>query len=350
MKIYKLEYQSKVMGVRISDIPNFRYSLDLEYELAKKVLSNIDKKDIVNGGTLSLKEEDNTYVTENEVDVINISSVKECLRYINSGNAAIEKDSKLISMYYGYKTSISTYAKGKLNKLLPELLGNTGLTYITTKISALPPDKRIGENYVQLFLKEKDKKHKPHSYDRKGIGLYLDVEDLDDTGVTSITAEVIAIRVVHYNRHYCGSEPSRKVHTVATYKKSFSTDGYGSGYDLPLEYVEELVNPFFKEIVEFFKSNIPKIAQELSNASNHLNDFLPLSKDKLIELISIYPKCYYCKCDGTPIFYGELSSTEEHLEEMTDRYIVINGFRKYLVWNNELYLWFGWDEKASWNT
>lgn len=339
MKIYKLKYQSKVMGIRISDIPNFRYSLDLEYGLAKKVLSNIDKKDIVNGGTLSLKEEDNTYVTENEVDVINISSVKECLRYINSGNAAIEKDSKLSGCYI----SISTYVKIKLVRLLPEILGNTGLTYKITGLAY----KRTGESYVQLFFKEKDK---PNPYDKK-FGIYLEVKDLDATSVTSITAEVIAITTETIRYVNGGSERYRNVHPIATYKKVFSTDGNGSWFDLRAEYVEELVNPIFKEIVEFLKSNIPKIVQELSddNAVNHLNDFSPLSKDKLIELISIYPKCYYCKYEGTPT-YSELSNTEEHLQEMSVPYNTFIGFRRYLVWNNELYLWFGKDEKGSWST
>lgn len=379
MKIYKLKYQSKVMGIRISDIPNCRYSLDLEYELAKKVLSYIDKKDIVNGGTLSLKEKDNMYVTENEVDVINISSVKECLRYINSDSAVIKKEGMISGCY------ISLYAERKLDRLLPEILGNTGLKY---KIIGLKY-KRAGERFVQLFFKEEDK---PNPYDKK-FGIYLGVDDTD-ASVIDITAVVASITTETIRYITGGSEKHRNVHPIATYKKVVSIDNsklidvgkvdggkyvrrsmwgkkvnsekflkdypnfitvgysmYGSWYALPAEYVEELFNPIFKEIVEFFKSNIPKIVQELSddNAVNHLNDFSPLSKDKLIELISIYPKCYYCKYEGTPT-YSELSNTEEHLQEMSVPYNTFIGFRRYLVWNNELYLWFGLDEKGSWST
>lgn len=370
MKIYKLVYQSKVMGIRISDIPNCKYSLDLESELAKKVLSYIDKKDVVNGGTLSLKIKDNLYVTENEVDVINIFSVKECLRYINSDSAVIKKEGKISGCY------ISTYAKRKLDRLLSEILGDTGLKY--------KDEVRAGKNFVKLFFEEKDK---PNRYDKE-FGFYLEVEDLDNTSVINITAEVssISIKTVKYVNG--GSDDLCDFHPIATYKKvvsidnsklidvgkidggkynhsnmwehkvhpkrflkdypNFITVGYCSWYALPAEYVEELLNPFFKEIVEFFKSNIPKIVQELSgdNIGNHLDDFSPLSKDKLIELISIYPKCYYCKCEGTPT-YSELSSTENYLQKMSVPYGTIMGFRRYLVWNNELYLWFGKDEVCS---
>lgn len=370
MKIYKLEYQSKVMGIRISDIPDCKYSLDLKNKLAKKVLSHIDKKAVVNGGTLSLKIKDNLYVTENEVDVINVSSVKECLRYINSDSAVIKKEGKIFGCY------ISTYAERKLNRLLPEVLGNTGLKY--------KDEIRAGKSFVQLFFKEKDK---PNPYDKE-FGIYLEVEDLNDTSVINITAGVSSITTKTVKYVNGGSDNLIDFHPIATYKKvvsidnsklidvgkiddgtynnsnmwghkvdskqflkdypNFITVGYGSWYALPAEYVEELLNPFFKEIVEFFKSNIPKIVKELSddNVVNHLDDFLPLSKDKLIELISIYPKCYYCRCGGTPT-YSELSSTEEHLQEMSVPYGTILGFRRYLVWNNELYLWFGKDEVCS---
>ena len=117
----------------------------------------------------------------------------------------------------------------------------------------------------------------------------------------------------------------------------------------PTHYFDSLLAPIFEEVVQFYKVNMKQVELKLSSESeilNYLDNFKEASKGDIIKLSKVYPKCYYCRIEGTPHF-DNLSNTEGHIKEMEERYGDTLGFRRYLIWEGNLYLWFGEDEHVD---
>lgn len=83
MKLNQLVCKKEVIGYRLSEIPNSNVSLDMTKELAKELLSCIDKSKVRKGLIVEMKLKGNVYISENEQNTIEVSSLKECLSYIN---------------------------------------------------------------------------------------------------------------------------------------------------------------------------------------------------------------------------------------------------------------------------
>lgn len=84
MKLFKLVTGKETLGYRLSEIPNQKVQLDMEPELAKEVLGYIDKSTLNKGTLIQMKLKGDNYVSDNEENVIQVETLKECLAYINS--------------------------------------------------------------------------------------------------------------------------------------------------------------------------------------------------------------------------------------------------------------------------
>ena len=383
MKLYKLAYNGVVVGARLCEIPSCKYSLDIDLDLAKELLNLIDKRSILKGGTLPLKIVGDMYVTDNEENVITASSLNECLKYINNTK-------EVLGRY------VNIYVSQKLKEMMPNILQGTKLGYEDRHVRLCSYE--YGD-YKYLFINNKDKR----TYQSRDYGITLEVKYSRRHRKLKVTAEVVTVesRTIHYvnampetfynflhtddlssfydkcinfddkkvidkdivdvrvldkdiidirdidnrgnltenTKHYYTDKPDfiilawKRNHTVIT----------------PTYYFDSLLAPIFEEVVQFYKGNMKQVELKLSSESeilNYLDNFKEVSKGDLIKLSKVYPKCYYYNKDSTPHF-DNLSNTEDHIKEMEEKYGVTLGFRRYLIFEGNLYLWFGEDEHVD---
>lgn len=380
----QLQLNGSVVGYRF-DLLNSDgdriVSFDVNTANAKAFLSMVNADSVEKGQAIKGREVDGVFITPDESNVIEVSEIaqaKDLLEkyYFSSQVGCLtvsDKDRELLSGCKAY-----TYAEIKFNKLLSNVLACTKLKYKNRSMAISPYEHK---EYFQLFFEGTDM---TRSYDEE-FGTYISVYYSSESGSIVIVTgiERVKKRTVRYING--GSDTFANFDTLEEYKRRipiiksklidisevdngryYSKSMLGSSvnherffknypnyiafgwYALPSEYVEELLGPIFKEVAEFFKVNIPKLIQKMQKDDifKHLNEFRSLSKERLKELASTYPRCYYCNCIGTPTF-DSLTNTKEHMEEMSASYFVILGFRRYLVWNNELYLWFGPDDHCN---
>ena len=386
MKLYKLSYNGVVVGARLCEIPSCKYSLDMDLDLAKELLNLIDKRRILKGGTLPLKIVGDMYVTDNEENVITASSLNECLKYVNNTKEVLGK-------------YVNIYVSQRLEEMMPNILQGTNLGYEDRRVRLCSYE--YGD-YKYLFINDKNNKDK-RTYQSRDYGITLEVKYSRKHRKLKVTAEVVVVesRTIHYvnampetfynflhtddlssfydkcikfdgkkvidkdivdvkvldediidirdidnrgnltenTKHYYTDKPDfillkrKRNHTVIT----------------PTYYFDSLFDPIFEEIIQMYKGNMQKIESKLSSKSdilNYLGSFKTVSKLDLIELSKMYPKCYYYNGDRTPHF-DNLSNTEDHIKEMEEKYGVILGFRRYLIFEGNLYLWFDEDENVD---
>lgn len=368
MKLYKLAYNGVVVGVRLCEIPSCKYSLDMDLDLAKVLLNLIDKRGILKGGTLPLKIDGNMYVTDNEENVITTSSLNECLKYINNTK-------EILGRY------VNIYVSQRLEEIMPNILQGTKLRYENRSVSLSLCDFR---DYKHLFINGENNKGK-RDYHSRDYGITFEVEYNRSSREIRVVAEVITVE--SYTKKYLngGAKTFYKFLTIDKYDKCVKFDKkkvVGKGKDIvdirvldnyynldestkhyytdkpdfilltkgiitPTYYFDNLLAPVFEEVVQFYNCNMKQVELKLSSESdilNYLSSFETVSKGDLIKLSKVYPRCYYCERSGTPHF-DNLSNTEDHIKEMEERYSYILGFRRYLIWKGNLYLWFGEDEQ-----
>ena len=374
MKLYKLAYNGVVVGARLCEIPSCKYSLDMDLDLARVLLNLIDKRGILKGGTLPLKIDGNMYVTDNEENVITASSLNECLKYVYNTK-------EVLGRY------VDIYVSQRLEELMPNILQGTKLGYEDRCVSLSFCDHR---DYKHLFINGKSSKDEGKYYSRD-YGITLEVEYDHSHREIRVIAEVIAVE--SYTKTFLngGPETFYDFLTIDKYDKCVKFDSkkvidedtmdediidirvndnwcnfsentkhyYTDKPDFiiletdtiitPAYYFDNLFAPIFEEVIQFYKGNMKQVELKLSSDSdilNYLNNFKEVSKGDLIKLSKVYPRCYYCERSGTPHF-DNLSNTEDHIKEMEEKYSYILGFRRYLIWKGNLYLWFGEDEHVD---
>lgn len=349
MKLHRLVYDGEILGIRVDCIPRCVYSLDLDLDLAKTLLTCIDRSKVVKSDTIPLRLiGDSVYVTDDETNVVSVESIRDCLKYIPSE----------------YRTSgcdIHDYASRKCNILLRELLKGTNINFKEDRRNSVH-----GEKYNRLIFEGyDDDKHNL----KFGVffGLYGIYWRLDGSVGLRIRAEIFCIETVSL-MDGCGSVrdytkvfkefektvriDKRKIVTVPKFKSIRDEGRFFEAYPdcvwlyddiaLPVDYIENIFRSDYKNIMDMFKPVVSKIFSMVSmNVLNHLGEFRDLSLEELKKLSNEYPKCYYYGGDN-PIFYG-LSATESHIGEMEDIVGFRRGYRKFLILNSDLYLWFGSD-------
>lgn len=349
MKLHRLVYDGEVLGIRVDCIPGCGYSLDLDLDLAKTLLTCIDKSKAVKSDTIPLRLiGDSVYVTDDETNVVSVENMRECLKYIPSE-------------YRLSGCDIYDYSIKKCNILLRELLRGTNITFKEDRRSSVH-----GEKYNRLMFEGyDDSKHNLKFGVFLGlVGIYW---RLDGSIGLRIRAEIFCIETVSL-RDGCGSDrdytkvfkefektvhiDKRKVVTVPELKSVSDEVRFFKAYPdcvwlyddvaLPVDYIESIFRSDYKNIMDMFKPVVSRIFSMVSmEVLNHLGEFSDLSLEKMKELSHKYPKCYYYSGDN-PIFYG-LSVTESHIEEMEDTVGFERGYRKFLILDGDLYLWFGRD-------
>lgn len=349
MKLHRLAYGGEVLGVRVDCIPGCEYSLDLDLDLARVLLNCIDKSKVIKSDTIPLRLiGDSVYATDDETNVVSVENLRDCLKYIPSE-------------YRLSGCDIHDYSSKKCNILLRELLRGTNITLKEDRVSLVHDEK-----YSRLIFEGYDDSKHNHKF-----GVYFDLAGiywrLDGSVGLRIRAEIFSIVAVSL-RDGCGSVrdytkvfkefektiriDKRKVVTVPELKSIIDERRFSKAYPdcvwlygniaLPVDYIEDTFRVDYKNIMDLFRPVVSMILSAVSmDVLNHLGEFKDLSLEKMKELSHKYPKCYYYGGDS-PIFYC-LSNTEALIEEMEDAVGIERGYRKFLILNGDLYLWFGRD-------
>ena len=314
------------------------------------------------------------YVTDDEENAITASSLNECLKYVNNTK-------EVLGRY------VDIYVSQKLDEMMPNILQGTNLGYEDRHVRLCFYESR---GYKYLFINDKSSKD-GGEYHSRDYGITLEVEYDHSHREMRVIAEVIAVESHTKTFLNGGPETFYDFLTIDKYDKCVKFDSkkvidedtmdediidirvndnwcnfsentkhyYTDKPDFivletdtiitPAYYFDNLFAPIFEEVIQFYKGNMKQVELKLSSDSdilNYLNNFKEVSKGDLIKLSKVYPKCYYCERSGTPHF-DNLSNTEDHIKEMEEKYSYILGFRRYLIWKGNLYLWFGEDEHVD---
>lgn len=350
MKLHGLVYDGEVLGIRVDCIPWCRYSLDLDLDLAKTLLTCIDKSKVVKSDTIPLRLiGDSVYATDDETNVVSVESLRDCLKYI-----PLE--------YRLSSCDIHEYADRKFNILLGELLKGTNIKVKWDKDHVV-----LNEKYRRLIFEGYDSS----KYKRK-FGIYFDMIGIswrDGSEGLEIMAKIFSIetvrvldigsfcnfkeylnvfkeydRTVRIDKRKRVTAPNiRSSVDEAMFYESFPDCVWAYGdIAVPVDCIEGIFKMDYMNIISQFKPVISRITSAVSmGVLNHLGEFRDLSLEKMKELSNTYPNCY-CYRGDTPIFY-ELGSTESYIQAVGDTVGIEKGFRKFLVFEGELYLWFGVD-------
>ena len=279
--------------------------------------------------------------------------------------------------------SMVRYLNEALEEMMPELLEGTNLRYEKAYKATSSYD---GRDYMCLFAEGKNPEGGKFSEE---YGVYIKADDGNSAyspfkiraGVSRITTRSISYinggssrfgdfrDLVHYEAEMLfdkekfidiGDVDSGKYDKSSGWGhrvdyKAFLEDhpdtiafGYGYWHAIPAEYADEMLRPVLEDIKNILKGAIPEVAAALSKETvmDHLDEFRATKRAELAKLAEKFPKCYCSVGDSTPEF-RELSDTMSHDGAWCVEYGTLMGFRKHLVWNNELYLWLGNDEKCS---
>ena len=274
---------------------------------------------------------------------------------------------------------ITSLGNQKLEEMMKTILNGTNLQY---KKESKAIATYAGRTYFRLFVDENKVKT---SYD-ENYGIWM--ETSYDDGKINVIAELSRIGSYTVNYINGGSKNFGQFDKIQRFEKSVEIDkskiidigevdnrkynrsgmwghsvdstaflkdypnnvtiGYGAWSAISIKHIEELLNPIFDEVLDFFKEQVSKIENNLfeDNILNHLGEFKRLEKTTLERLSKTYEKCYYSMRDGTPKFEN-LTKTADYIKKMSTPYGTIMGFRSYLEWDGNLYLWFGADEVCS---